>query len=137
MNHLYEVIEKVKAIKTKEEKINFLRQNETWALKDILKGSYDPTIEWLIPKGPPPFEVNLPQSTPTTLLKQNTQFRYFVKGGPGQKMMKAKREQIYLALLEGIHPKDAELVISMISKKSVKGIPKKIAKEAFPGLIND
>ena len=47
MNHLYEVIEKVKAIKTKEEKINFLRQNETWALKDILKGSYDPTLNGL------------------------------------------------------------------------------------------
>ena len=137
MIHLYEVIEKVKELKTKEEKINFLRKNESWALKDLLKGSYDPSIEWLIPKGKPPFEHNLGESTPTTLLKENTQFRYFVKGGPGQKMMKAKREKIYLALLEGIHPKDAELVISMVSKKSVVGIPKKVAKEAFPGLIND
>lgn len=137
MIHLYEVIDKVKAIRTKEDKINFLRKNESWALKDILKGSYDPSIQWLIPKGPPPFEHNLNESSPTTLLKENTQFKYFVKGGPGQKMMKAKREKIYLALLEGIHPKDAELVISMVAKKNVKGIPKKVAKEAFPGLIND
>ena len=46
-----------------------------------------------------------------------------------------KREQIFIGVLEAVHPKDAELVISMINKKSpVKGLTYKIAQEAFPDL---
>jgi len=46
-----------------------------------------------------------------------------------------KREQIFIGVLEAVHPKDAELVISMINKKSpVKGLTLKIAQEAFPDL---
>ena len=35
-----------------------------------------------------------------------------------------------------VHPKDAELVISMISKQSITGVTKAVVMEAFPGLIH-
>ena len=50
-------------------------------------------------------------------------------------MLKAKRENIYIRLLESIHPLDAEIVINMVSKKSIKGISKSVVQEAYPGLI--
>jgi len=35
-----------------------------------------------------------------------------------------------------IHPKDAELILTMVAKKQLaKGLTKKLAQEAFPGLI--
>jgi hypothetical protein len=46
-----------------------------------------------------------------------------------------KREKIYIAILESIHPEDAEVVTNMVNKKKLKGITEKVVKEAFPNLI--
>ena len=50
-------------------------------------------------------------------------------------VLKAKRESIYIRLLESIHPLDAKVVINMVSKKAIKGISKAVVQEAYPGLI--
>lgn len=131
---IYEVLDAVGKAKTKKEKVELLQQNESWALKDILRGTYDDAIQWLLPEGKPPF-TPAGKHVPSNLIRQNTQFKHFVKGGSGEKMLKAKREKIYITLLESIHPQDAELVISMVSKQSIKGITKELVKEAFPNLI--
>lgn len=133
---VYEVIQEASQKKTKKDKVEVLKSNESWALKDILRGTFDDKISWLVPEGTPPYTPSQDHNSSSSLLRQNVQFAYFVKGGKGEKMMKAKREQIYITLLESIHPKDAELVIAMVSKKfPYKGITKDIVKEAFPGLI--
>lgn len=131
---IYEVLDAVGKAKTKKEKVELLQQNESWALKDILRGTYDDAIQWLLPEGKPPF-TPAGKHVPSNLIRQNTQFKHFVKGGSGESMLKAKREKIYITLLESIHPQDAELVISMVSKQSIKGITKEVVKEAFPNLI--
>jgi hypothetical protein len=132
---VYEIIDLVRKQKTKKEKVDILKANESWALKDILRGTYDPRVQWNIPEGQPPFRPSREESVPGNLLRENTKFRYFVKGGEGDKLPKVKREAMFLGLLEGIHPKDAELVIAMINKTAINGIAKSIVKEAFPGLL--
>lgn len=135
---VHEVIEAASKKKTKEEKIQVLKQNESWALKDILRGTYDAAVQWNIPQGEPPFTRNQQHNAPSNLLRENTKFKYFVKGGPGDQMPKFKREKIFIGLLESIHPKDAELVVGMINKSfPVKGITKNLVKEAFPNLIKE
>ena len=128
---IFEIIEETQKAKSKADKIKVLKDNESWGLKDVLRGSYDSTVVWNLPEGKPPFTPNLPQSTPSDLQRKNTQFKYFVKGGAGDQMMKPKRERLFIELLESIHPKDADLVISMIAKKSIKGINRKLIDEAF------
>ena len=133
---VYEILEAAGKAKTKEERISILRKHESWALKDVLRASYDQTVIFTIPKGAPPYEPNLPESTPSNLLRKNTDFRYIVKGGTGDTLPAFKREKIYIGLLESIHPKDAEVVINMVNrKKPAKGITEKVVKEAFPNLI--
>lgn len=134
---VHEVLDLVRKKKSKAEKIEVLKQHESWALKDILRGTFDEAIEWNLPKGEsPPYEANAEHNAPGNLLRENNKFKYFVKGGPGDKMPKFKREKIFIGLLETIHPKDAELVIGMINKKlPVDGITKNVVKEAFPNLI--
>ena len=44
-----EVIQEAKKQKKKESKIKVLKDNESWALKDVLRGSYDMTVKWNIP----------------------------------------------------------------------------------------
>ena len=132
---VHEVIEETRKKRTKKDKIDYLRANESWALKDILKGTYDDSIQWNLPKGTPPYQANEQHSAPGNLLRENKKFAYFVKGGKGDKMMKAKREQIFIAILETIEPQYAELVIGMINKSTITGITKATVQEAYPGLI--
>jgi hypothetical protein len=133
---VHEVIEEARKKRTKVEKIETLRANESWALKDILRGTFDDSVQWNLPAGNPPYTANEQHSAPGNLLREHKKFMYFVKGGKGDKLMKAKREQIFIGMLETIEPQDAELVIGMINKKlPVTGITKATVQEAFPGLI--
>lgn len=133
---VHEVFEKFEKAKTRAEKIQVLKQNETWALKDVIKGALDPKIEWLLPKGEVPYTACEAHNAPSTLLRKNVDFKYVVKGGPGMRMPAFKREKIFLGIVESIHPKDAELVCAMINKQlPVKGLTPKIVEEAFPGLL--
>ena len=132
---IHEVIVEAGKKRSKAEKVECLKQNESWALKDILRGTYDDAVQWLVPEGTPPYTPNKEESTPSNLIRQNTQFRYLVDSPDSRKVLKAKRENIYIRLLESIHPLDAEIVINMVSKKAIKGISKAVVQEAYPGLI--
>lgn len=133
--HIYEIFEDVKNAKGND-KVTILQKNESWALKDVLRGTYDDVVQWNVPAGKPPFEENQGHNSPSSLLKQNRQFKHFVKGLEGDKMLKAKREMLYIKLLESIHPQDAEIVINMTSKTNISGITKATVKKAFPNLIS-
>lgn len=134
---IHEVIDLVSKAKTREEKISLLKQHDTQALKDVLVGTYHSKVEWNLPPGRPPFEAAEERSVPTNLLKQTRKFNDLVKGGPGDNLPAFKREQIFIRLIEQIHPDDAELLLKMVAKKQlVKGLTKKLVEEAFPGLIH-
>jgi len=135
--YVFEVFEDLSKKTKKEDKIKVLKENETWALKDVIRGSMDSTVVWNLPKGAPPYTAALEQSHPANLLRENTKFKYFVKGGQGDQMPAVKRESIFIGILEGVHPRDAELIISMINKETPKGLTRPIVKEAFPDLLKD
>ena len=42
---------------------------------------------------------------------------------------------MFIGLLEGIHPADAELVLNMVEKKPPPGLTKKTVEKAYPGLL--
>lgn len=136
VKQVYEVFELFEKAKTRADKIKVLKDNESWALKDIIKGSMDPKIEWLLPKGEVPYTPSEAHNHPSSLLKRHKDFKYVVRSKLAADMPSFKREKIFLGIIESIHPKDAELVCKMINKeKPVKGITEKIVEEAFPGLL--
>ena len=135
--YVYEVLEEVTKARSRDEKVKLLKQNESWALKDVIRGSMDSTVIWNLPTCSPPYTASPAHHHPANLLRENTKFKYFVKGGAGDKMQKYKREQIFIGILEGVHPEDAKLVISMINKQNIKGLTRPVVEEAFPGLLRD
>ena len=134
---IYEVFERVSKAKSKKERVDILRTNESWALKDVIRGIFDDRVQWNLPGGEPPYTPSPEESFPRSLLKQNVDFKYLVKGiADGERMPAFKRERIFLGMLETVHPEDAKLLVSMINKKNpVKGLTKPVIKEAFPSLI--
>ena len=135
--YVYEVIEEVAKQRNKNDKVKILKENETWALKYVIKGTMDSNVVWNLPKGTPPYTPSPAHYHPANLTKENQKFKYFVKGGPGDKLPKVKRESIFIGILEGVHPEDAKLVLSMINKEKLNGLSRPIIQEAFPKLLAD
>ena len=134
---VFEIIDKVSQAKTKKERVEILKANACMPLKDLLRGTFDDSIQWNLPTGAPPFTPNKPESAPSTLHRHHRNFKYFVKGlRESENLNKIKREQKFIEMLEAVHPRDAELLIMMINKKQpVKGLTKKLVQEVFPELI--
>lgn len=131
-----EVIAEASKKTRKADKIQYLREHNSGALQDVLRGTYDDRIVWLLPQGkPPPYKPNRPESVPSNLLKETAKLKYLVKGAGYDNMIPVKRERIFITLLEAIHPDDALLLIDMINKRPLKGITKANVKEAFPNLL--
>jgi|TARA_B100001057_G_scaffold451797_1_gene495195 hypothetical protein len=133
---LFEIFERFEKIKSKNERVKFLQDNSIPALKDVVRGCYDSTLEFLLPAGTPPYTPNRPESTPSSLRRLHRQFGDFVRGRKSQGIPQFKIERRFVQLLESIHAEDAEIVIKMINKEQpCKYLTEGLAKEAFPGLI--
>jgi hypothetical protein len=131
-----EIIQGAAAKKTTEEKIDFLRRNDSPPLRIVLKYTYDNAIEFLIPDTPPPWEKNEYEDEAKSLLfREARKLKIFIKNGGYDNLNQVKREQLFISLLEDIDNDDAETLCQMISKKPFKGLTKKTIEEAFPNLI--
>jgi hypothetical protein len=131
-----EIIQGAAAKKTAEEKIDFLRRNDSPPLRIVLKYTYDNAIEFLIPDTPPPWEKNEYEDEAKSLLfREARKLKIFIKNGGYDNLNQVKREQLFISLLEDIDNDDAETLCQMISKKPFKGLTKKTIEEAFPNLI--
>ena len=135
--YVFEVLEEVAKQRNRNDKVRILKENETWALKDIIRGTMDSSVKWNLPEGQPPYTASPSHYHPANLTKEHRNFKYFVKGGPGDKLQKVNREQMFIGILEGVHPEDAKLVISMINKQKPNGLSRPIVEEAFPKLLQD
>ncbi len=130
-----EILDKVSKIKSKKEKVSFLRQYQTEALRMVCKASFDPNIVWLLPEGDVPYEQNAaPEGTEHTLLSQEVKRLYhFIEGG-NPALTQNKREMMFVQMLEGLHKDEAELLISAKDKslhRKYKGLSDNVVKEAF------
>ena len=134
---VYEILQKFENAKTKQERVKVLQQNDIMPLFDVLQGTFDDSIQWNLPGGTPPYTPSSEESPPSSLLRQHRNFKYFVKGlRDSSKLNPIRRERMFIDMLEAVHPKDAEILVSMINKKSpVKGLTKKLVQEVFPQLI--
>ena len=130
-----EILDKVSKAKTKSGKINVLKQYNTPALRIVIKASFDPNIEWLLPRGLVPYQPNeAPEGTEHSILAREAKKLYhFVKGGDNT-IGRNKREAMFIQMLEGLHINEAELLIAAKDKilhQKYKGLSDNVVKEAF------
>lgn len=132
---LSEVLKKVHNAKTKDKKVAILKEHDCDSLRMVIKSSFDPKIEWLIPEGEVPFKPNeAEEGTEHTVLRREAKKLYrFVKGGDST-LAGFKRENMFIQLLEGLHISEAKVVIDAKDKKlhqTYKGLSTTVVKEAF------
>ena len=132
---MHEILTKVNNAKDKPAKIAVLRKHDSVPLRQVLKGAFDPNIIWDLPEGTPPFNRNdAPAGTEhTTLHQEARRLWHFVKGAD-ENLKKAKKEMMFIQLLEGLQEDDADLMIAVKEKslnKRYKGLTDAVVKEAF------
>lgn len=132
---LSEIIDKICAAPTNEDKIALLQTYDSVPLRTILKYTYDKSIEFLIPSTPPPWKKNKYIGVEGMLYKEARRLRIFVKGSGYDDLNQVKRENLFISLLEDVDDNDAELLCKMITQKPIKGLSRKVVAEAFPDLI--
>ncbi len=135
---VFEIFEEYKQAETRQDRLDVLKRYEdNWAFKDILRGSFDESLEFDLPEGRPPFTPNKPESVPSSLLKQHKEFGLYIKGS-SKNLPAFRKENKFIQLLESVHPEDAEYVLKMVAKKPpCRYITKKLVQEAFPNLIRE
>ena len=131
----HEILTKVNNKKDKPGKIEVLRKYDTNELRMFLKGSFDPKLEWLLPEGKPPYKENpAPIGTEHTWLKQEVKRMFhFLKGG-NPKLSQMKRDNMFIQMLEGLHPEEAQLLVWAKDgelNKHYKGLTSNLIREAF------
>jgi len=129
-----EFLEKVSKLKKKEDKIVALKHNDSFVLRTILQGAFDPRVKWALPPGTPPFKKNDLVDQENVLIKDARKLVYFVEGGPN--IPSLKRETMFIEFLESLAPADASMILSIKEKKLPwKGITEEMVREAIPGLL--
>ena len=131
---LHEILALVSKQRSKSKKIEVLKEYECDALKSVLIWNFDNTAISVMPEGEVPYKKNeAPLGTDhTSLRKEWKNLYHFVKGG-NDSLSSLRRESMFIQLLEGLHPDEAEIVClvkdgNLETKYKLK---KEIVQEAF------
>ena len=132
---LSEVLTKVNNAKTKDKKIAVLKENDTEALRMVIKSSFDPKIKWVLPEGNVPFKPNdAPDGTEHTLLSQEARRLYHFIEGADNQTPRMRKETMFIQMLEGLHKDEAAVLCyakDKILHQKYKGLSDNVVKTAF------
>ena len=132
-----EILELVDEQKTDEKKIAILKEYECDILKSLFIWNFDDSVISLLPPGTVPYKPNEnPMGTDHSSLRREQRSLYnFVKGGNDQ-LSTIRRETIFIQMLEGLHPKEADIVIAVKdgNLEDMYDVPFEVVEEAYPDI---
>jgi len=129
-----EIIQECSDAKTKQEKVNILKGNDSPSLRTVLKFMYRPDIEYFTNVVPAYTKDDSPVGFSMNNLYHEAKRLYIFEKQtavePGRKNV------ILMQMLEALHNLDARLLEKIISnKKSDIKLNKTVVEEAFPNLL--
>ena len=163
---VFEVLDLASRQRSKAKKVEVLKKHQDASLKSILIWNFDESILSVLPPGEVPYsgfddqnvysgtlttrideEVRKMHETDsfslgsgdkqghTTIRREARNFYRFVKGGQDG-LSTVRRETMFINILEGLHPLEAEILILVKDKKLTDKykITKEIVSEAFPDI---
>ena len=136
---IHEILELVSEQRTKAKRVEILKEYRDDSLTAVLIWNFDERVQSAIPDGQVPYEPNdVPIGTDHTSLRREWKTLYhFIKGG-NNTLSGLRRESMFIQLLEGLHPKEAEIICLVKDKELEEVYPKvtlDVVKEAFPDIV--
>ena len=133
---IYEILDKASKKRTKAEKVEYLRENYSQALGDVIQFALHPNVKILLPSGPAPYKPSELASENTGMLYSKSRDLYLFCEGGRDDLNQSRREALFIGFLESLHPKDAELIVAAKDKKMPYKLTKEVFEEAFPGIFD-
>ena len=133
----HEILGYVSKQRSIAKKVDALKEYRNDALTAILIWNFDDTVISVLPEGEVPFNKNeVPVGTDhTSLRKEWKNLYHFVKGG-NDRLSKTRRETMFIQMLEGLHPEEAE-IICLVKDKQLETkykLTKEQVSKAFPDI---
>lgn len=139
MKNIYEIFDEFEEATSKKEKMAVIEKNLSKTLVQVLELAFHPDYEFLIKEMPAEYKIpdTLPGISTCKLTTEIRKLYLFRKGDEtAEKLSEERRKQLLLQLIESLEPREAEVVIGILSKDlGVKGLNYKFVKEAFPQLL--
>ena len=163
----FEVLDLASKQRSVNKKVEVLKTYEHISLKMLLLWNFDESIQSALPDGEVPYESYDEQTSSsgtlskkidletrkmyetgsfsignadvqgrTTIRRECKNFYHFVKGG-NDTMKNLRRESMFINLLQGLHPLEAEILALVKDKKleSKYKISRSIVEEAYPDIV--
>ena len=121
-----------------DERIEVLKEYRNEALVSLLIWNFDESVVSMVPEGTVPYEKNdVPIGTDHTTLRREWKRLYnFVKGG-NDSLSSIRRETMFIQMLEGLHPDEADILClvkdKMLAAKYTK-LNQEIVAQAYPDI---
>ena len=132
-----EILDLVSKQRTKAKKIEVLQEHRNDALVSLLIWNFDDTCFSALPEGGVPYKPNdAPAGTEHTSLRQEVRHFYnFIQGG-NPSLSKTRRENIFIQILETLHPDEAQLLVTVKDKclEDFYNITQEVVSEAYPDI---
>lgn len=128
---LSEIVYQACKLKTKKEKIDWLKKHNSKPLRNILKLMYDTNLEITLPNTAPPYTPSESPESHGMLYRESRKLTYFVKGFGGDGLTQPRKEALFIQMLETVDKDDANLLIDMIKQKPLKGLTVDTVNAAF------
>jgi len=132
---LGEIINEVKKAKSVGEKIRILQREDNRELRGILELTYDNRVSWALPEGNPPYKP-LDKSFDNQGMFYSEMRRMYIFLEGKSNVSKARREQLFIEILEQLDPDDAAVLIEAKDRK-IKGVSKNVVKQAYDDFLTD
>ena len=134
---VHEVLEQVSKQRSKAKKVEVLKEYRSDALVSLLIWNFDDTVISMLPDGEVPYErSSVPLGTDhTSLRKEYRNLYHFVKGG-NDSLSKTRRESMFIQMLEGLHPTEAD-ILCLVKDKNLGQkykITRSLIEEAYPDI---
>ena len=162
---VFEVLDAASKQRSKANKVKVLQKYSHPSLKAVMIWNFDETVISLLPPGEVPYATNLEDETATGTLsekindavdkmselrttslgsqdqgqasirKEFTKFYNFIKGG-NDGLSSLRRETMFINVLQGLHPLEAEILILVKDKdlETKYKISKEVVSQAYPDI---
>ena len=131
-----QIIETASQIENVEDRVQYLRNNDSTTLRYMFELALTPGVAWSVPEGAPPYKP-CEYLDVEGRLHQEARTLYLYLQGNRPDLTQLKRESLFIGLLESIDKRDAELLIKVKDKQLPATISTEVVNLAFPGLINE
>jgi hypothetical protein len=134
---MHEILELASKARSNDKKAQILKEYENDAIKALMIWNFDDTVISVVPEGQVPYKKNeAPLGTDhTSLRKEWKNLYHFVKGG-NDTLSNIRRETMFIQMLEGLHPNEAE-IICLVKDKSLQTkykISQAVVEKAYPDI---